>query len=214
MMRDEQGRSKYTAEIPGRTGDPLEFRSVAELQNFYLAALDKNLKKGLKEGTTKTKSIEGTSGTDIKVPANVSAGESGYEERVDYEMGLTTKDSTAIKEADFTNIRLTDQVTSPVIHPVTKDLLSALDTLDVNIPINSAFRTEKHNKKVKGVEGSLHTRGLAIDIAGNKNDDNIKRVEEYIANNPTIEYKGKEYTIETLYHDGHLHIELNAPLIS
>ena len=36
-----------------------------------------------------------------------------------------------------------------------------------NIPfkINSGFRTEKHNKKVKGVFGSSHTRGYAADIS-------------------------------------------------
>jgi len=35
-----------------------------------------------------------------------------------------------------------------------------------NIPfkINSGYRTEKHNKKVKGVSGSSHTRGYAADI--------------------------------------------------
>ena len=35
-----------------------------------------------------------------------------------------------------------------------------------NIPfkINSGFRTEKHNKKVKGISGSSHTMGFAADI--------------------------------------------------
>ena len=31
--------------------------------------------------------------------------------------------------------------------------------------INSGYRTEKHNKKVKGVKSSSHTKGLAVDIA-------------------------------------------------
>lgn len=31
--------------------------------------------------------------------------------------------------------------------------------------INSGYRTKKHNKKEKGVSGSSHTKGLAVDLA-------------------------------------------------
>ena len=33
--------------------------------------------------------------------------------------------------------------------------------------ITSGYRTEAHNKKVKGVKGSSHTKGCAVDIAVN-----------------------------------------------
>lgn len=38
--------------------------------------------------------------------------------------------------------------------------------------VNSGYRTEKHNKKVGGVNGSSHTKGYAVDIACN---DSISR---------------------------------------
>ena len=47
-------------------------------------------------------------------------------------------------------------------------LLSMLDEAReiANIPftINSGYRTEKHNTKIKGVKNSSHLKGLAVDI--------------------------------------------------
>jgi len=39
-----------------------------------------------------------------------------------------------------------------------------------SIVINSAYRCEKHNKAVGGVENSAHTRGLAADIRCNNSN--------------------------------------------
>jgi len=50
-----------------------------------------------------------------------------------------------------------------------KDFLSKLDQArslcDIPFRITSGYRTEDHNRKVKGVLGSSHTKGLAADIA-------------------------------------------------
>jgi uncharacterized protein YcbK (DUF882 family) len=50
-----------------------------------------------------------------------------------------------------------------------KEFLSKLDQArslcDIPFRITSGYRTEEHNRKVKGVLGSSHTKGLAADIA-------------------------------------------------
>jgi uncharacterized protein YcbK (DUF882 family) len=50
-----------------------------------------------------------------------------------------------------------------------KEFLSRLDQArslcDIPFKITSGYRTEEHNRKVKGVLGSSHTKGLAADIA-------------------------------------------------
>jgi len=50
-----------------------------------------------------------------------------------------------------------------------KEFLSRLDQArslcDIPFRITSGYRTEDHNRKVKGVLGSSHTKGLAADIA-------------------------------------------------
>ena len=50
-----------------------------------------------------------------------------------------------------------------------REFLSKLDQArslcDIPFRITSGYRTEDHNRKVKGVLGSSHTKGLAADIA-------------------------------------------------
>lgn len=41
----------------------------------------------------------------------------------------------------------------------------ARDIAEISFKINSGYRTPEHNKKVGGVNGSSHTKGLAADIA-------------------------------------------------
>lgn len=39
------------------------------------------------------------------------------------------------------------------------------DIAGIPFYITSGYRTEKHNKKIKGVKDSAHTKGLAVDIS-------------------------------------------------
>jgi len=39
------------------------------------------------------------------------------------------------------------------------------DIAGIPFYISSGYRTEKHNKKIKGVKDSAHTKGLAVDIS-------------------------------------------------
>ena len=52
---------------------------------------------------------------------------------------------------------------------MSKELLIMLDNArsiaGVPFRITSGYRTKQHNKKVGGVNGSSHTKGLAVDIA-------------------------------------------------
>lgn len=44
-------------------------------------------------------------------------------------------------------------------------LLKLERTLGHELMINSAYRCEEHNKKVGGVPGSYHCKGMAVDLA-------------------------------------------------
>ena len=67
-----------------------------------------------------------------------------------------------IKEFDSPDLKGSGQL-------MDSTFLSMLDEARgiANIPfkINSGFRTKEHNKKVGGVKGSSHTKGLACDIS-------------------------------------------------
>ena len=56
-----------------------------------------------------------------------------------------------------------------------KTLLEMLDDVrdkfDKPIRITSGYRTEQHNEAVGGVEGSSHTKGLAVDMACTNSKD-------------------------------------------
>lgn len=51
---------------------------------------------------------------------------------------------------------------------MSKDLLNMLDSIrkDIERPIkiNSGYRTEEHNRRIKGSPTSSHVKGLAVDI--------------------------------------------------
>ena len=65
-----------------------------------------------------------------------------------------------------------------------KDFLSKLDDARefANIPfkINSAYRTEEHNKSIGGSPNSSHIKGLAVDISAKDSRTRFKVLEALI----------------------------------
>ena len=65
-----------------------------------------------------------------------------------------------------------------------KDFLSKLDDARefANIPfkINSAYRTEEHNKSIGGSPNSSHLKGLAVDISAKDSRTRFKVLEALI----------------------------------
>lgn len=70
------------------------------------------------------------------------------------------------------------------------------------LEISSAYRCEKHNKEVGGVENSYHTQGLALDIIVPQNQD----IEAFASLLERIGFRG----IGIYYNKNFVHVDLGT----
>ncbi|MBM7623632.1 YcbK family protein [Sporohalobacter salinus] len=69
------------------------------------------------------------------------------------------------------------------VHPKLLQLLQAIrNKLDSALIINSAYRTEEHNRKVGGVDDSQHRKGTAADISFSNLDLDADKLAEVVKN--------------------------------
>ncbi len=71
------------------------------------------------------------------------------------------------------------------------------------IIITSGYRNPQRNKESGGVPGSLHTKGLAVDVRGPKNQGDREKLIW------ALTFAGLRQ-IQSYKKDGHLHLELDA----
>lgn len=65
-------------------------------------------------------------------------------------------------------------------HSLVEDLDRIRDNLQEPMVITSGYRCESYNREVGGVEGSAHTKGLAVDIACNTSQMRYKLLSELL----------------------------------